>query len=104
MSVPMVQPDDAQLAGLEVAEQESRGKLVWRIVRHRPQATIGALIILAFVLIAIFAPWIAPYHQHEQVGPVFGHPSTEHWLGLDDGGVDMLSLLIWGSRVSLIVG
>ena len=47
---------------------------------------------------------LAPYDQHEQVGPVFGPPSTEHWLGLDDGGVDMLSLMIWGARVSLIVG
>jgi peptide/nickel transport system permease protein len=104
MSVPLVQPDDAQLAGLEQGSRSRRGALIWRVVTHSVPATIGALVLLLFVLIAIFAPVIAPYDQHEQVGAVFGHPSTKHWLGLDDGGVDMLSLLIWGSRVSLIVG
>jgi peptide/nickel transport system permease protein len=104
VSVPLIQPDDAQLAGLEVGTRSRRGALLWRVVTHSPQATIGAGVLLLCVLIAAFAPVIAPYDQHEQVGPVFAHPSTKHWLGLDDGGVDMLSLLIWGARVSLIVG
>ncbi len=104
MSVPFVQPDDAQLAGLEQGTRSRRGGFLWRVVTHSPTATIGAVILLLFVLIAIFAPVLAPYDQHEQVGPVFAPPSTEHWLGLDDGGVDMLSLMIWGARVSLIVG
>jgi peptide/nickel transport system permease protein len=53
---------------------------------------------------AILAPWIAPYPLHEQVGPVFGYPSWHHLLGLDDGGIDMVTLLMWGARVSLVVG
>ena len=56
------------------------------------------------VVCAVLAPWIAPYDPHEQVGPVFGHPSWSHPLGLDDGGIDMLSLLMWGCRISLVVG
>ncbi len=56
------------------------------------------------ILIAVLAPWIAPYGEHERVGDVFAHPSTSHWLGLDDGGFDMLSLMMFGARVSLIVG
>jgi peptide/nickel transport system permease protein len=64
----------------------------------------GAAFLISVTLVATFAPWIAPYPLHEQVGPVFGHPSWQHLLGLDDGGIDMVTLLIWGTRTSLIVG
>src|SRR5439155_6738409 len=50
------------------------------------------------------APWIEPYDVHKQVGPVFCHPSAKHLLGCDDGGIDMVSLLIQGGRISLVVG
>jgi peptide/nickel transport system permease protein len=73
-------------------------------LRHRPAAVIGATILALVALGAILAPWIAPYALHEQVGPVFGHPSWKHPLGLDDGGIDMVTLLMWGARVSLVVG
>jgi peptide/nickel transport system permease protein len=81
-----------------------RSQSIWRTIRRRPSATIGAVILLILIGVAALAPWIAPYDQHEQVGPVFGHPSWSHPLGLDDGGVDMVTLLIWGLRISLIVG
>jgi peptide/nickel transport system permease protein len=76
----------------------------WRLVHGQPMAAVGATIILVTILIAIFAPALAPYDPHEKVGPVYGHPSSEHWLGLDDGGIDMVTLLMYGARVSLIVG
>jgi peptide/nickel transport system permease protein len=81
-----------------------RGGSVWAVIRTSPQAMIGASILLAVLLIAIFAPALAPYGEHDKVGDVFAPPSTAHWLGLDDGGVDMLTLMIYGTRVSLIVG
>jgi peptide/nickel transport system permease protein len=77
---------------------------LWRVVRTQPMATVGAVVIVVITLIAIFAPALAPYGLHEKVGPVYGHPSSEHWLGLDDGGIDMVTLLMYGARVSLIVG
>src|SRR5437763_8924259 len=75
-----------------------------RPARQRPAALAGALFLAARTATAILAPWIAPYPLHEQVGPVFGHPSWQHLLGLDDGGIDMVTLLIWGLRISLVVG
>src|SRR5256885_11000709 len=70
----------------------------------RPAASIGAVIVVFFAAIALLAPWIAPYGIHQQVGSVYGHPTAHHPLGLDDGGIDMLSLLIWGARISMLVG
>ncbi len=75
-----------------------------RIVRERPAATVGAVLLALFVLMAVFAQWLMPYDPHQQVGPVFGTPSTAHPLGLDDGGYDVLSLIIQGGRISMEVG
>ena len=58
----------------------------------------------AFIAIAVFAPLLEPYGVHQQVGAVYAPPSAQHWLGLDDGGIDMTSLLIQGGRISLVVG
>ncbi len=76
----------------------------WRSVRRNPSATIGAFVLVILALAAVFAPLIAPDNIHEQVGAPFSPPSGSHLLGLDDGGVDMVSLLIWGARISLLVG
>jgi peptide/nickel transport system permease protein len=77
---------------------------VWRTIKDRPSAAVGAVVLGLMILIAIFAPWIAPYGIHEKIGPPFGAPSEYRPLGLDDGGADILSLLMWGSRISLMVG
>src|SRR5919205_1088575 len=88
-------------ADLEVGDRRN-----WfvRVIADSRQAQVGLAVLAAFVLMAIFAPWIEPYDVHAKVGPVFGHPSVSHPFGLDDAGHDMLSLLIQGGRISLIVG
>jgi peptide/nickel transport system permease protein len=68
------------------------------------QALAGLCVLVFFVLVAILAPLIAPYSVTQQVGPVYAAPSMHHWLGLDDGGIDVLSELMWGARISLLVG
>jgi peptide/nickel transport system permease protein len=98
MSVALREPGLA-----EVPKRTPRGWL-WQLIRERPSAAVGAALLGIFVLIALLAPWLEPYGVREQVGPVFAPPSPQHWLGLDDGGVDMVSLLIEGTRVSLTVG
>jgi peptide/nickel transport system permease protein len=84
----------------------ARGRRPWllQVLRDSRQAKIGLAVLLFFVLIAVLAPWIEPYDVHHRVGPIYGPPSWKHPVGLDDGGVDMLSLLIQGGRISLIVG
>jgi len=82
----------------------TRRGAVLRMLRRNPAALIGSTILLVIAFCAVFAPLIAPYGLHTQVGPVFGRPSWKHPVGLDDGGIDMVTLLMWGARVSLIVG
>jgi peptide/nickel transport system permease protein len=82
----------------------SRRGIVWETIKRRPSAALGAGVLVLFILGAVLAPVLAPYDLHEQEGPVFGHPSWSHPLGLDDGGIDMVTLLMWGARISLVVG
>jgi peptide/nickel transport system permease protein len=77
---------------------------LWQTLAGSRQAKIGLAVLGFFIAIAILAPWIEPYDIHTRVGPVYGHPSLAHPFGLDDGGIDMLSLLIQGGRISLVVG
>jgi peptide/nickel transport system permease protein len=64
----------------------------------------GLGVLVFFVLVAVFAPLLEPYDPTTKTGDVYEPPSSAHWLGTDDAGADMLSLVIAGSRVSLIVG
>ena len=73
-------------------------------VLRKPSMLFGLGVLVFFVLVAIFAPFLEPYDPRAKTGPVYEPPSSAHWLGTDDGGADMLSLVIAGSRVSLIVG
>ena len=82
----------------------TRGNWMWTIIKENRQAKVGLAVLLFFVLVAILAPWIKPYPLDKQVGPVFCTPSLRHPLGCDDGGIDMVSLLIQGGRASLVVG
>jgi peptide/nickel transport system permease protein len=100
MSVALREPG----AVIETEPIRSRRGVVWQTIRRQPSAAAGAVILLLVLLAAVLAPWIAPYDLHKQVGPVFGHPSWSHPLGLDDGGIDMVTLLMWGARISLVVG
>jgi len=89
---------------IEVEPVRSRRGIVWQTIKRRPSAAFGAGILTVVFLAAVLAPVLAPYDLHDQVGPVFGHPSWKHPLGLDDGGIDMVTLLMWGARISLVVG
>ncbi|ETP67239.1 ABC transporter permease [Planococcus glaciei] len=68
-------------------------------------AVVGGLIILFYIFIAVFAPVLAPYHPHDiNLDNKLMPPSTEHWMGTDDKGRDILSRILYGSRLSMGVG
>ena len=71
--------------------------------KHNPAAIAGWCIILAFCLIAIFADFIAPYDPSE-LGTAYLKPSAEHLLGTNDLGQDIFSEMVYGTRVSLLLG
>jgi peptide/nickel transport system permease protein len=75
---------------------------------RRPMGALGLGMLTIAVLVAIFAPLLAPYDPYANVRvtifDIFQPPSAAHPLGTDDGGKDVLSSLIYGARVSLTVG
>lgn len=76
-----------------------------RRLLRRPSAAIALAVIVAFVGIAIFAPWISPYDPvATDFAAVRKAPSAAHWLGTDEIGRDVLSRVIFGSRASLLAG
>src|SRR5438552_3024677 len=74
-------------------------------VRRNPTVTLGSLLLLAIVLVAIFAPLIAP-GDPQALDPIkrLRPPSRDHWFGTDMYGRDIFTRTIHGSRISLIVG
>src|SRR3546814_6810640 len=68
-------------------------------------AMIGGLIILAFVVIALFVPWIAPFEPTEQhILDSLQPPSATYWLGTDEYGRDRFSRALYGPRPALLGG
>lgn len=74
-----------------------------RFCRHR-LAVACLVILLGLILLAVFAPWIAPYGPTKISGGFSKPPDAEHWLGTDQIGRDMFSRLLYAMRVSLLVG
>src|SRR5687767_3890657 len=74
-------------------------------LRRNPRMIVGGGIVLAWLVIAVFAPFLAPYDPTKVI-PTDSliPPGSAHWLGTDDLGRDVLSRVMWGSRVSLSVG
>ncbi len=76
-----------------------------RAARHNVLASIGVVLVAVFVICAVFAPWIAPQDPaHIDLPTRLAGPSPAHWCGTDELGRDILSRLIYGSRISLLVG
>lgn len=67
-------------------------------------ALIALICLLILILVAIFSPLLAPYNPNKTMGYFEQAPSSKFWLGTDEVGRDVLSRLIYGARVSLIVG
>jgi len=76
-----------------------------RVARHNPLAAAGVVLVAVFVICALFAPWIAPQDPaHIDLPTRLQGPSAAHWCGTDELGRDILSRLIYGARISMLVG
>ncbi|GAA4960987.1 ABC transporter permease [Kineococcus glutinatus] len=88
----------------------ARGRAVWERLRRDPGAWAGAVIVTAFVVVALAAPLIAPYEpaRSQWIGQITpAHvpgPSADHLLGLDSFGSDLFTQLVHGARQSLVIG
>jgi peptide/nickel transport system permease protein len=76
-----------------------------RAARHNPLAATGVVLVVIFVIFALLAPWIAPQDPaHIDLPNRLTTSSSAHWCGTDELGRDILSRLIYGSRISMLVG
>jgi peptide/nickel transport system permease protein len=75
--------------------------------RRNPGALVGVFLIAVFIVAALFAPAIAPFDPQKQVGPLATNPQGPgegYFLGLDEQGRDLFSRIVYGARLSLLVG
>ncbi|MFZ8928236.1 MAG: ABC transporter permease [Gammaproteobacteria bacterium] len=93
----------------ELLDNIIRGTSLWEDALYRLRqnklAMIGMVYLIFMVIICLLTPWIAPYGYEEQnlrLGAV--PPNAEHWLGTDTFGRDMLTRILYGGRLSLLVG
>ena len=88
-----------------IVRESSPARRALRRLAHRKGAMAGLAVVLFFVVLAIFAPWIAP---HDPLGTSWGAirkaPTAAHWFGTDEIGRDVLSRVIFGTRASLLAG
>jgi peptide/nickel transport system permease protein len=85
--------------------EDTPARRAWRRLRQRKGAMVGLVLVVFFVALAVFAPWISPYDPlATSWSAVRKAPSMAHWFGTDDIGRDVLARVIWGARASLLAG
>ena len=106
---PVIQPTPAlprvKLPGA-TSRQSGPGRRLRRLARlagRNVLGTLGAILVVALVLIAVLAGWLSPYDPNGQIGTRLTEPGAPFLLGLDQYGRDVLSRLVHGARTSLII-
>ena len=98
MSVSM--PVDA-VPGVETLEESAHASLLRRLLKN-PTGLISMVFLALVLLVAIFAPWLAPHDPNRASAlDILASPSSEHWLGADGSGHDIFSRLILATRTSV---
>jgi peptide/nickel transport system permease protein len=97
----------AESRELELEDQAGLWRNAWQRLRRNPAAITGAVLVGVFVLAAVLAPLISQYGPNERVGGLNLNPpgpSAEHWFGLDEQGRDFFARVVYGARLSLLIG
>lgn len=80
----------------------------WNVFKKSRIGIVGLVMLAAIVLIAVFAPLIAPYDSSSTesvtIDDIYNPPNAKHWFGTDDAGQDVFSNFVFGARISLTVG
>jgi len=91
------------LSGAAAGKPHSRNRMLHNLLRHR-LGRVGMVILTLFLLMAIFAPWLAPFDPDAiDLFRTMEGPSRDHLLGVDQFGRDLLSRIIYGARTSLLL-
>ena len=100
---PIISYEESEEA--ELVEFNSTWDNIVNTFKHNPLATAGAVIIVVIILAAVLAPWICPYDPYVQnLQNALAKPSGEHLLGTDCFGRDLFTRIIYGARISLVIG
>ena len=101
--VNQVHIEDNQV--IEIQPKKSEFKRAVKVMFGRKIVLFGAVLIFIFLFLSAFGQWVAPYDPYAQnLGEVLQQPSGQHLLGTDAFGRDTLTRLIYGARISLMVG
>ena len=78
---------------------------LWLFCRRKPLGAIGGILVLGMIVLALFAPWIAPHAYDDSIrGARMKPPSAQFWMGTDNLSRDIWSRVVYGARVSVTVG
>jgi len=106
----MFSPSSEKLPSAEVTTaQIERGVSPWIDAWHRLRrnhlAVFGGIVLIVLSLLCVAGPWFSPYgYEETNLNNTFSPPSGAHWLGTDQLGRDLLTRLMFGGRISLMVG
>ena len=93
--------------GLAVRRRSATARLlggIGRFITHKPLGAIGAVLIVTLIIVAVFAPIIAPYPPKALVARSLAAPGPQFIFGGDQIGRDVFSRVVWGARLSLYIG
>ncbi len=89
----------------EIGDYDGPKQIIKRLCRQNPLAAVSAAVIVLIILLAVLAPYIAPYREAEQnLLARLQAPSAAHIFGTDELGRDVFSRILYGARVSLLIG
>ncbi len=96
-----------QSSAVPIPESPTRLSQIWEIIRRDPLALASLIVIVVFLFMAFFAPWVAPYPDQGEgrtsASTVMLPPSPQHWMGTDQLGRDVFSRVIFGGRPAFVV-
>lgn len=89
----------------EKVSRRSWGAILWKFAHRKPLGAVGGFLVILMIVVAILAPVLAPHDAYKiNSSVILMKPNDNYLLGTDEYGRDLLSRIIWGSRISLYVG